>query len=421
MSGFGVAVKDQAGSMRSEMRILVFSQYFYPENFIINQIVLSLIKKGHEVVVATGKPNYPDGKIFPGYRALGIQKDNFSADVEVLRVPLVPRGEGRAVDLILNYVSFVLSGIIFFPWVLRKRKFDAVFVFAPSPVTQVIPAILLKWLKRAKLVLWVQDLWPESLAATGFVKNRYVLNAVGRVVKCIYACCDTLLVQSHAFIEPVARYAAKEKIVYYPNSLNGQASSVSLPIPEELLSVLDKHFCVVFAGNLGTAQALDTLIQAAIHLRDDADIRLVLVGSGSRLGWLKAQKQAHGLDNLCLPGRFPMEAMPEIFARSGALLVSLNDEAIFAQTIPSKIQAYLAAGKPIIACLNGEGARIVQEARAGLSSPAEQVLPLVATIRDMRGLSDIEREVMGRSGRDYFEQNFDMEKQVDRLIELLQR
>lgn len=401
------------------MRILVLSQYFWPESFIINDIVRTLDAQGHEVTVATGKPNYPDGKVFEGYRAVGTQRERYLGRVEVLRVPLWPRGQGGAKNLILNYLSFVFSGLLCLPWMLRGRQFDAILVFAPSPITQAIPAILLKWLKKAKLALWVQDLWPESLSATGFVRNPYLLRAVGWMVRAIYCRCDTLLVQSRAFVEPVAQYADRAKIQYYPNSMDVSSKAV-LPVPGELLELLEQHFCVVFAGNLGTAQALDTLVQAAVHLRDEPRIRLVLVGSGSRLAWLKAQQQALGLDNLVLPGRFPMESMPQIFERASALLVSLNDEPAFALTIPSKIQAYLAAGRPILASMNGEGARVVCEARAGLASPAEQVLPLVANIRRMQGLGASERAAMGNSGCAYFDANFEMTSQVRRLVELLQ-
>lgn len=402
------------------MKLLIISQYFWPESFIINDVVLNLHEQGHEVVVATGKPNYPDGKLFEGYRLWGTQREHYQGKVEVLRVPLWPRGEGGARNLIFNYLSFVFSGLLFLPWMLRKREFDAILVFAPSPITQTIPAIVLKWLKKAKLALWVQDLWPESLSATGFVKNPHLLKAVGWMVRAIYRHCDTLLVQSRAFVEPVARYAAREKIQYYPNSLDVRPPRLVVPIPSDLRELLDKHFCVVFAGNLGTAQALETIVQAAVHLRDDPQIRLVLVGSGSRLAWLKAQQQAHGLDNLVMPGRFPMESMSQIFERSSALLVSLNDEEAFAQTVPSKIQAYLAAGRPIIASINGEGARVLSEAKAGLASPAEKVLPLVANIRVLKALGEDERAAMGLSGRRYFEGNFDMTVQVQVLVKHLQ-
>ncbi len=403
------------------MRILILSQYFNPESFIINDVARTLVAQGCEVSVATGKPNYPDGEVFPGYRAGGVQREVFAETVEVTRVPLWPRGKGGARNLVLNYLSFVLCGIFFFPWLLRKRKFDAILVFAPSPITQVIPAILLKWLKKAHLAVWVQDLWPESLEATGFIRQRYLLRAAGYLVRGIYAGCDTLLVQSRAFVEPVARYARREKIIYFPNSIAPQAPPQTVErIPLELAEELEQHFSVVFAGNLGTAQAVETLLETAIQLKHDPEIRLVLVGSGSRLSWLQAQKQAHGLDNLLLPGRFPMESMPQIFDRSASLLVSLKDEDIFAQTIPSKIQAYLAAGRPIIASLRGEGARVVAEAGAGEACKPEDATALAALIRSMKGRPAAELQAMGLAGKAYFNEHFEMSSQVARLVEILE-
>lgn len=403
------------------MKILIVSQYFNPENFIINDIVRVLAEQGHEIVVATGKPNYPDGNVFPGYRAWGCQSERYLDSVDVLRVPIWPRGTGGAKNLVLNYLSFVLSGILFFPWLLRKYDFDSILVFAPSPITQVIPAIFLKWLKKAKLVVWVQDLWPESLSATGFIKNQYVLTVVGKLVRCIYSFSDRLLIQSQAFVEPISHYAPLEKVIYYPNSIDSDSLSYDSPISDELSSIFDERFCIVFAGNLGTAQALETIVQAAVLLRDMDDICFILIGSGSRLSWLHKQKKEHGLDNLILPGRFPVSHMPAIFARAATLLVSLKNEPIFAQTVPSKIQAYLAAGRPIIASLNGEGARIIEEAGAGFSCAAEQVLPLVAAVKKMHLMDTAQREMMGCSGRQYFDTNFEMKSQVNRLVDLLNR
>lgn len=403
------------------MKILVVSQYFWPESFIINDIVRTLDEQGHEVVVATGKPNYPDGDIFEGYTAGGIQRERYLGRIDVIRVPLWPRGAGGAKNLVLNYLSFVVAGLFYLPWLLRKREFDAILVFAPSPVLQAIPAIPLKWIKRAKLALWVQDLWPESLAATGFVRNQHVLQVVGWLVKGIYRCCDKLLVQSEAFFIPVARYAAKEKIHYFPNSIRDErAANEASCVPDELSELLANHFCIVFAGNLGTAQSLETVVRVAHELRGEPSLRFLLVGSGSRLAWLESEKRSLGLDNLILPGRFPMQAMPLIFEYSSALLVTLSDRDIFAQTIPSKIQAYLAAGKPILASLNGEGARVVAEAGAGLVSPAEQVSALVENIRQLQSMSPWQRTQMGRAGREYFDNNFEMRSQVERLIKMLQ-
>lgn len=398
------------------MKILVLSQHFWPESFIINNIVHILGDQGHEVVVATGKPNYPDGKVFEGYRAWGTQREHYSAQVEIVRVPLWPRGSGGAKNLALNYLSFIFSALFFLPLMLRKREFDAILVFATSPLLQAIPAIPLKWLKQARLVLWVQDLWPESLAATGFIHNRHLLRVVGWVVRVIYHYSDSLLVQSRAFIGPVSKYADSRKITYFPNSAELPPVVAEGELPEELNTLLDQNFCIVFAGNLGTAQALDTLVQTAVALKDEEKIRLVLVGSGSRLEWLKAQKQAYELDNLVLPGRFPVAVMPQLFEKATALLVSLNNEEIFSQTIPSKVQAYLAAGRPILASMNGEGARVIREAEAGFTSPAEQAAPLVANIRKMLALGQAERDAMGASGRAYFDAHFEMNKQCAVLL-----
>ncbi|WP_346655451.1 glycosyltransferase family 4 protein [Pseudomonas sp. RW3S2] len=409
----------QNNSHGQPLKVLVLSQYFWPESFIINDVVRLLHEQGHEVVVATGKPNYPEGRFFPGYRFWGVQHERYLEKVDVFRVPLYARGEGGARKLVLNYLSFAFIGLFAFPFLLRKRRFDAIFVFAPSPLTQVIPAIALKYIKRAQLTVWVQDLWPESLAATGYIKSPLALKVAGCFVKGIYAFCDKLFVQSKAFFDPVARYARRDKIVWYPNSIDATEVAPTAQVPEELIRTLDEHFCVVFAGNLGTAQALDTVVDAAIMLSDEPQIRLVMVGSGSRLGWLKEQKALHGLDNLILPGRFPMDTMPQVFERAGALLVTLNADEIFTQTIPSKVQAYLAAGRPIIACLDGEGARVVVDAGAGMSTPAEQAEALAQTIRRMRSIGEDEREKMGRGGRAYFDAHFDMRHQVESLVKML--
>jgi glycosyltransferase involved in cell wall biosynthesis len=401
------------------MRILVLSQYFWPETFIINDLVRKLTEQGHDVTVATAKPNYPGGKVFDGYKAWGVQGERFEG-VDVIRVPLWPRGRGGAKNLTLNYLSFVFTGLFLFPWLLRGRKFDSIVVFAMSPITQVIPAIPLKWLKRAHLAAWIQDLWPESLAATGFVRKPWALRMVGWVVRGIYALCDTLLLQSRAFFDPVASYASPSKLVYYPNSIAlPSAKTVVAEIPAQLIEVLRENFCVVFAGNIGIAQSIETIVEAAELSLQHPTLKFVLVGSGSRLEWVKERKTSLGLDNLIIAGRFPMETMPQIFEFSSALLVSLRDEEIFSYTIPSKVQAYFAAGKPIIASLRGEGARVIEEAGAGKTCEPENANLLVATILELMSLSPAERQKMGSAGLRYFNDHFDMDHQAERLVEIL--
>jgi glycosyltransferase involved in cell wall biosynthesis len=396
-----------------KVRVLIFTQYFWPEGFSINSVAKTLLEKGIEVEVLTGKPNYPGGKIFSGYRAWGCQQEAHQG-ININRIPLLVRGSGGW-RLVLNYLSFILSGLLFAPWMLRKKRFDVIFIYAPSPILQAIPAIFLGWLKGCPVVLWVQDLWPESLSATGHVRNRYVITAVRQVVRFIYRHTDLLLVQSRAFEESVRALASGTPIEYYPNSVD---DVFAMPVTDEipLIDGLGEGFSVMFAGNIGVAQAVGVMVEAASLLKEHTDIHFVVLGDGScRDEMLKAVQQ-RGLTNLHLPGRFPVETMPGFMQKASALLVTLADQPIFAATVPNKVQAYMAAGRPIIACLNGEGARLVVEAEAGLATPAENPKALADTILRLYRQSSDERERMGDNGRRYYQEHFDHGRLIDQLI-----
>jgi glycosyltransferase involved in cell wall biosynthesis len=401
------------------MRILLVTQYFWPENFIVNDLIKKISNLGHQVSVLTAKPNYPDGKIFQGYEQKGLCCEIYNENVEVMRAPIIPRKGGSGKQLIMNYLSFVLYGLWFFPGFVKKKEYDVVFVFATSPITVAIPAIFLKYIKKAQLAIWVQDLWPESLAATDFIKNPLILKLVGVMVRCIYACADTLLVQSKAFVAPVSKYANKDKIFYYPNSFDNCHLNTQEPLALELKNLLENYFCIVFAGNIGKAQSLETLVEAAKNLKDLPNFRLVIVGSGSMLEWVKNKKDEYGLDNLVLVGRYPPSAMPQIYKLAAGLAVTLKDEEIFSYTIPSKIQAYLAAAKPILAAINGEGAKVVIDANAGFVCQAERHEELAELMRKLYYMSDEERQRLGQNGYEYFINNFEMNKQVDVLLAIL--
>ena len=399
------------------MKLLVWSQYFWPEGFQINDVAKSLLGKGVEIEVLTGKPNYPSGVVFSGYRAWGCQQESHEG-IRINRIPLLARA-GGGWWLALNYLSFVLSGLLFAPWMLRKKQFDVIFVYAPSPILQAIPAIFLGWLKGCPVVLWVQDLWPESLVATGYVRNRYVVGAIRQVVRYIYGHVDLLLVPSRAFEGPVRALASGAPIVYHPNSVN---NSFAVPGVGDAPAIagLGDGFSVMFAGNIGTAQAVQVIIEAACLLQGYPDINFVVLGDGSRWSWMQQEAQRRGLGNVHLPGRFPVEAMPGLMQKASALLVTLAHQPIFAATVPSKAQAYMAAGRPIVACLNGEGARLVLEAEAGLTAPAEDPRALADTILSLYKMSPDEREVMGANGRKYYQTHFDHDHLVGQLIGHLQ-
>jgi glycosyltransferase involved in cell wall biosynthesis len=395
------------------MRILVTSQYFWPESFVINDLVPLLSDLGHDVTVLTGKPNYPEGRFYKGYGAQGITREDFGA-ASVIRVPMLARGRSKT-GLALNYVSFILSASLFGPWVTRGKSFDVVFVYGLSPLLQALPSILLARLRGLPMVIWVQDLWPESLSATGHVRNRLVLRLVSTLVRLIYRSSDRILVQSQAFFEPVAKYADKDRIHYYPNPYlekqPGEASERAVALGDDMR----RQFSVVFAGNLGTAQALDTLVDAAKLLRERSDICFFVVGSGSREEHLREEVRLNGLDNVKFCGRFDSQEMGTILSAASALLVSLTDAPIFALTVPSKLQGYLAGGRPVLAAINGEGGRIVEEAGAGLVSPAEDAAALAEAVEKLAALPEAERKAMGDRGRAYFEKNFSANKLAEAL------
>jgi glycosyltransferase involved in cell wall biosynthesis len=395
------------------MNVLIFSQYFWPENFRISDVAKTLSEKGIAVEVLTGKPNYPRGEIFTGYRAWGCQQE-IHHGININRIPLLARG-GGAWRLSLNYISFVVSGLLFAPWILRKKKFDVIFVFAPSPILQAIPALFMGLLKGCPVVLWVQDLWPESLSATGHLRNEAALKLLECVVRCIYRYADLVLVQSKAFEAPVKVLAPCTPVVYYPNSVD---ASFAVQADGELPATpgLDAEFSILFAGNVGTAQAVGVIIEAASLLKEHSDIHFVVLGEGSRWEWMQQEALRLKLSNLHMPGSFPIETMPGFMQKASALLVTLADREIFKATIPSKVQAYLAAGRPILACLNGEGAKLVTEAGAGLAVPAEDGRALADAILDLYRMSTLERDAMGGRGRLYYARHFSHDMLVDQLI-----
>lgn len=396
------------------MRVLIVSQYFWPENFRINAIVQSLVERGVEVDVLTGKPNYPNGSITSGYRFWGCQRERWKGAL-VHRVPLISRGKNSSLKLFLNYLSFIIFGLICGPWLLRKRQYDVIFVYGLSPILSAIPALFIGWLKGIKVVTWVQDLWPESLSATGYVNNNRIINTIRYLVRYIYRHTDLLLVQSRAFIKPVKELASQTPVVYYPNSVDSSFIVSAMSDPPEI-SGLDKGFSVMFAGNIGSAQGVSIIVEAASLLKEYQDIHFVVLGDGSCRQKMLDSVQALRLTNLHLPGKFPENTMPGFMQKASVLLVTLTDKPIFSVTVPNKIQAYMASGRPIIACLNGEGARLVVEAGAGFSSPAEDANALVKTVLRLYELSVSEREKMGNNGRAYYQEHFDHEHLVDQLI-----
>ena len=401
------------------MKVLVVTQYFWPENFKINDLVSGLVDRGHAVTVLTGFPNYPDGEIYPAFL------DNPShyacyRGAKIIRAPLISRG-GSRFRLTLNYLSFAFAASFYGLWRLKNQRFDVIFTNQLSPVTVAIPAICLRFFKGIPMVLWVQDLWPESLQATGVVKSPKLVASVGVLVAFIYRFSDLILVQSKSFISHIHKYVgSKVEVVYFPNWAESAYDDGSLVLAPEV-PLKPESFDVMFAGNIGEAQDFPAILAAAEILRTHSLVRWLIVGAGRMSIWISKEIEARGLQqSVLMLGSYPIERMPSFFRHAKVMLVSLKNEPIFSMTIPSKLQTYLAAGKPIVGMINGESETIIKESGSGVVCSAGDASSLAQLVLRLSTIDSEELRLMGVAGKDYSKLEFDREILLSRLELMLE-
>ena len=400
------------------MRLLVVSQYFWPENFKINDLTSELLDRGHEVTILTGLPNYPNGCIFKQFIENKLFYSNFKG-AKIIRVPIISRGSNKF-TLVLNYLSFAISGSLIGLWKLRGLKFDVIINFAPSPITAAFPGICIRWFKRTPLILWILDLWPETLRAVGAIHSDFILSIIGKVVQFIYKNCDLILVQSKKFVAKVKILdGTKTKVVYFPSwaeELPNKKSTISLK------NVSSKFFNIMFTGNIGEAQDFESIIDAAEILRKERKIRWLIVGDGRFANSVKKEIKKRNLENIIIMfGQYPLEDMSNFIKKADVLLVSLKKSPIFSLTIPGKIQTYLAAGKPIIGMLNGEGARVIRESGAGFVCKAGDSHELAKIILHISLLDSSKLATMGKKGKVYNKSNFNRDFLITKLEKICYR
>ena len=397
------------------MNILIVTQYFWPENFRINDLALSLKEKGHQITVLTGIPNYPQGSFFKGYSLVKNRVEKYHG-IKVLRCPIIPRGKSKGWQLALNFFSFALLASLIAPFVCRD-KYDVIFVFEVSPITVGIPAIVLKKINKIPIFFWVLDLWPESISSAGKVNSPMVLKCVGLLVRLIYRCCDRILISSEGYKSSVEKMGGRQnQIKYFPNWSETEFETVQSNFEPTQNSLLQRGFKIMFAGNIGEAQSFRTILKAADILKNHPNIHWVILGDGRMYNKVKEEIQRKRLnDKVHLLGRHPLKTMPYFFAQADVMLVSLKRDPIFSLTVPGKIQSYMACGKPIIASLDGEGARLIEKSGAGFSSPAEDADALVKSVIKIYNLPKEKREDIGNLGKKYCESNFDRNMLVERL------
>lgn len=394
------------------MKILLISQYFYPENFKINDLVFSLKKKGHQITVLTGKPNYPSGKFFQGYSWMSPEYEIINK-TPVYRANLFPRGKGGAIRLFLNYISFAFFSCL----KLNKIEdtFDVIFVYQTSPVTVGIPAYFAKKKFKAPYYFWVQDLWPESIKAAGGINNIFIMSFFNILTKWIYKHSKKILVQSDGFREYIINQGVKnDKIIFYPN-LTEEFYKPMEGVREYGHFFQKDFFNIVFAGNIGEAQSFKTIIEA-IDFNKMLNIKVTIIGEGRYKETALSLIKEKGLEShFNFIGSFPSTEMPKFFSHADALLVTLKKNKIFSLTIPAKIQSYLACGKPIIASLDGSGAKIIKDAKCGVVSPAEDSKMLSKKIRELITLDNDKMKQMGVNARKYYEKEFDRKYLIEKL------
>lgn len=396
-------------------RILIVTNHFYPETFRCNDIAFELASRGFDVSVLTGIPDYPQGKFHTGYGVFKKRTEKVRG-VKVYRSFLIPRGDGGKFRLMLNYLSSYVCMTLRALWLAIAHRYDAVLVHETSPVMIGTPAKLVSKLQRIPMYFWVLDLWPESLRAAGGINNPKILGFFSWMTKRYYRASKKILMSSQGFEQSICQMGDfKDKLVYFPNWSDKDMATAALKPVEGI----PDGFVVMFAGNVGEAQDFDNIGKAALKL-EGKDIHFVIVGDGRKMPWLKAFVEEHDLaSTVHLMGRHPVEMMPSFFDKADAMLVTLKDEEIFNLTLPAKIQAYMAAGKPVVAMMNGEGPRIIDDAACGLHVPAGDGDALADAIEALAKLPRERLDQMGNNALAYCQEHFSYDSCMNDIVNLI--
>lgn len=398
----------------------MLSQFYAPEpEGRVHLLAEGLARRGHEVTVITGFPNYPGGKVHAEY-PIRWRRWEARNGVRVLRVPLYPSHDRSVVRRSLNYLSFASSATAL--GTTLGGPADVLWAYHP-PLTIGIPTLTISRARRVPFVLEIQDLWPETLAATGMLPSKSAARVLAGFAMSLYRRAAAITVVSPGFkrnLQEKGVPASKIEVFY-----NWADDDVYKPLPADADLARSEgmagFFNVVFGGNLGAAQGLDAVLDAARLLQDLTDLRIVLIGDGIELSRLRARTEAEGISNVRFLGRKPFNAMPDYFALADVLLLHLRRDPLFEITIPAKTFPYLACGRPVIAAVPGDTSEVVQAAGAGLTCAPEDPAALAATIRAMYEASPEQRRQWGESARSYYEQHHARERVVDRYAELFAR
>ncbi len=401
---------------RLKKHILVIAQYFYPEQFRINDICTEWVKRGYKVTVVTGIPNYPQGKYYNRYGLFKKRKETYNG-IDIIRIPLIPRGR-NTIMLAFNYLSFVVSG--FFWKIFTKLDADYVFIFEVSPMTQALPGVWYAKKRKIPCYLYVTDLWPENVETVAGITNKKILNVLGVIVDYIYKRCDRIFTSSESFIQAIVdRGTDKDKLEFWPQyaedyykPMNKSEVNIS-EIPQ------DGIFNITFAGNIGFAQGLDILPEVAKILKDrDTKVRFNIIGDGRFKETLRVKVDENNVSCFFnFIDKQPAPRISEFMAISDAALISLSKSKVFSITLPAKTQSCLACGVPVIVSADGEIQRVIDKAASGVCSDAGNSINLAKNIIKLSNLSNEQRNQMAQNAINYYRKNFDKETLLNRMDE----
>lgn len=401
------------------MKILLLTQWFDPEpTFKGLAFAKELKRQGHEVQVLTGFPNYPSGKIYDGYKLKLYQREEIEG-ISILRVALYPNHDSSALRRILNYISFAFMAMLFGIFVTKKA--DVIYAYHP-PLTVGLAATLIKFFRRTPIVYDIQDMWPDTLKATGMLNNNKILNFIGSVCKLVYKFVDHIVVLCPGFKQLlIERDVPKEKISVIYNWCDEQGLTQAKPAKLEYQQLMQNKFNIVFAGNMGKAQALDTILEAAKKFKNIQDIQFVFVGGGTETERLKQRSIVENISNAVFIPQMPMTEVGGVLQLSDLLLVHLKKDPLFEITVPSKTQAYMAMGKPVLMAVAGDAAELVQKAECGCIAISEDATSLQQAILKAYHLPTSERLQMGINAQNFYKQELSLESGVKQFVSIFEK
>lgn len=398
------------------MKVLFVTQYFYPENFRINDLAVSLLNMGHEVSVLTGMPNYPEGRYYKGYTSDGPFFEIWKG-VKIYRVKNLPRRSG-SLFLALNYLSFIFKGNEGAEALAEREQFDVIYAFGTSPITQALPAIRIRKKYNTPVILNVQDLWPDNVAVITGIKNPLIIKGLDILVDYIYNRCDIILGTSESFVKAIKDRKGlkdKNKVKYWPQYATIKKSDT---VCDEFYN--NNCFNIAFTGNIGQGQGLDNVISAMKECKDEK-ITLHLFGDGRAKSELMKYVEDNKLEaSVKFHGSFPEEEIPAILNGADAALLSLNDNPIFEKTIPAKLQTYLACGCAVIGVVTGEAKKLIEDNEIGLCANSSDSNDIAKTFCEMSKLSKTDIAKMKDRAYSLSEEVFDKQQLISELVKMME-